>query len=73
MSEDNQSPSKALQGEGNYDAARKYDAEQAAFAKSGKVEAGAKAAERALDGPEGQGLEAARVATGEGKTGKPAD
>ena len=62
----------ALQGEGNYDAARQYDAEQEAFAKSGKVEQAAKDAETALDGPEGAELEKARVSTGEGKT-KPSD
>ena len=61
-----------IQGEGNYDAARKYDAEQEAFAKSGKVEQGAKEAADALDGAEGADLEAARVSTGEGKT-KPTD
>ncbi len=57
-----------LQGEGNYDAARKYDAEQAEFAKSGKVEQGAREAEEALDGPEGEELERARVSTGKGET-----
>ncbi len=61
----------AMQGEGNYDAARKYDAEQEAFAKSGKVDEAAKEAEAALDGVEGAELEKARVSTGEGKT-KPA-
>lgn len=61
-----------LQGEGNYDAARKYDAEQAEFAKSGKVDEAARKAEEALQGPEGAELERARVSTGEGKT-KPAD
>lgn len=61
-----------LQGEGNYDAARKYDAEQAEFAKSGKVNEAARKAEEALDGPEGADLERARVSTGQGQT-KPAD
>ena len=60
------------QGEGDYESARKYDAEQEAFAKSGKVEQGAKDAAEALDGPEGAELEKARIETGEGKT-KPAD
>ena len=49
-----------LQGEGNYDAARRYRHEQEAFAKSGKVEQKAKEAEAALEGPEAADLEAAR-------------
>lgn len=56
---------KDIQGEGNYDAARKFDAEQRAFVSSGQVEQKAKAAEEALDGPEGAELERARKATGE--------
>ena len=56
------------QGEGDYESARKYDAEQEAFAKSGKVEGAAKEAAEALDGPEGAELEKARVETGESKT-----
>jgi hypothetical protein len=54
-----------IQGEGNYDAARKFDAEERAFVKSGQVEKKAKEAEDALDGPEGEALERARKATGE--------
>lgn len=61
-----------IQGEGDYESARKYDAEQEAFAKSGKVEGAAKEAADALDGPEGADLEKARIETGEGKT-KPTD
>ena len=53
-----------IQGEGNYDAARRYDKEQAEFAKSGKVEQKAREAEEALDGPEGEDLEKARRDTG---------
>jgi hypothetical protein len=53
-----------IQGEGNYDAARRYDKEQAEFAKSGKVEQKAREAEEALDGPEGEELEQARRDTG---------
>jgi hypothetical protein len=56
---------KGIQGEGNYDAARKFDAEERAFVKSGKVEQKAKEAEQALDGPEGEELERARKETGE--------
>ncbi len=54
-----------IQGEGNYDAARKFDAEERAFVKSGQVEQKAKEAEDALDGPEGEELERARKETGE--------
>jgi hypothetical protein len=57
-----------IQGEGDYDAARKFDAEERAFVKSGKVEQAAREAEQALDGPEGEELEKARRETGEGKT-----
>ena len=58
-----------IQGEGNYDAARKFDKEERAFVESGKVEQKAKEAEDALDGPEGAELERARKETGErGKT-----
>ncbi|MBV8593479.1 MAG: hypothetical protein JOZ27_04160 [Caulobacteraceae bacterium] len=66
MSDDKSNPM-PMQGEGAYDAARKYDAEQAAFAKSGKAEAGGKAAKDALDGPEGAELERARIEAGQGK------
>jgi hypothetical protein len=59
-------------GEGDYEAAREFDAQQAEFAKSGKVGAKAKEAEAALDGPEGAALEAARKAAAEGKSVKPA-
>jgi len=56
---------KDIQGEGNYDAARKFDEEERAFVKSGQVEQKAKEAEDALDGPEGEELERARKETGE--------
>ncbi len=54
-----------VQGEGNYDAARKFDAEEQAFVKKGGIEQKAKEAEAALDGPEGAELEKARKETGE--------
>jgi hypothetical protein len=61
-----------IQGEGNYDAARKFDEQERAFVKSGQVEKKAKEAEEALDGPEGVELERARKETGErGATPKP--
>lgn len=53
-----------IQGEGNYDAARRYRKEQEAFAKTGPVEQKAKEAKDALDGPEGEELERARRETG---------
>ena len=56
-----------IQGEGNYDAGRRYQKEQHEFAKSGKVEQKAHEAEDALDGPEGAELERARKETGEKK------
>jgi hypothetical protein len=56
-----------VQGEGDYVSARRYQKAQHAFAKSGKVEAGAKAAEAALDGPEGEELERAREQSARGE------
>ena len=52
-----------IQGEGNYDAARKFDAEERAFVEKGGYEKKAKDAEDALDGPEGPDLEKARQET----------
>ena len=49
-----------IQGEGDYDAARKIDKEERAFVKKGGIEQKARAAEAALDGPEGADLEKAR-------------
>ena len=57
-----------LQGEGDYAAARKFDQEEAAFAKSGKVAPKAAEAKAALDGPEGPELEAARSAAAKGES-----
>ena len=53
-----------IQGEGNYDAARRFQKEETEFAKSGQVEEKAIEAEEALDGPEGEDLERARKETG---------
>lgn len=55
-----------IQGEGDYDAARRYRAEQEKFARSGKVEKKAHEAEEALDGPEGAELEKARKDSAKG-------
>ena len=49
-----------MQGEGNYGAAKKFDAEERAFVKKGGVEEKAREAEQALDGAEGEDIEAAR-------------
>ncbi len=63
---------KDIQGEGNYAAAREFDAEERAFVKTGPVEKKAREAEQALDGPDGEDLERARKETGErGATPKP--
>ena len=64
MSDTNQSKDQ-IQGEGNYDAARKFDEEERAFVQKGPVEQKAREAEEALDGPEGEDLEQARKETGE--------
>lgn len=60
--EKKQSPD--IQGEGNYDAARKFDAEERAFVEKGGYEGKAREAEEALDGPEGAELEEARKESG---------
>lgn len=57
-----------IQGEGNYDAAKKFDDAQAAFAKSGKVDAKAREAADAVDGSEADELEAASKAAAQGKS-----
>jgi hypothetical protein len=54
-----------VQGEGNYDASRKFDADERAFVNKGDVAGKAREAEQALDGPEGAELEKARKETGE--------
>lgn len=57
-----------VQGEGDYESARRYQKEQHEFAKdAGRVEEAGKAAEEALEGPEGEELERARRETGEGR------
>jgi len=65
MTDKNQNPGSQIQGEGNYDAARKFDAEERAFVKKGGIEPKAKEAEEALDGPQGADLEQARKESGE--------
>ena len=55
-----------IQGEGDYEAARQFDADQRKFVESGKVDEKAREAEQALDGPEGDELERARRETAQG-------
>ncbi|HEX2942701.1 MAG TPA: hypothetical protein VHO91_16745 [Rhodopila sp.] len=50
------------EGEGNHTAARQYNDAQQKFAHSGKVEKGARDAERAVEGPEGASLRQAEEA-----------
>lgn len=54
-----------IQGEGDYEAARKFDREERAFVDKGGYEKKAEEAEEALDGPEGEELERARRETAE--------
>jgi hypothetical protein len=56
-----------VQGEGDYEAARRFDSDEAKFVRSGKVREKAREAEKALDGPEGEALERARVASAKGR------
>ena len=53
-----------IQGEGNYDAGRRFQKEEREFVKTGPVEQKAREAEEALDGPEAEELERARIETG---------
>jgi hypothetical protein len=56
-----------IQGEGDYVSARKYQKEQQAFATDpAKVDKKAHEAEAALEGPEGEELERARLETAKG-------
>lgn len=54
-----------IQGEGNYDAGRRFQREERSFVEKGPVEQKAREAEQALDSPEGEELERARRETGE--------
>jgi hypothetical protein len=49
------------EGEGNRTAARRFNEAQQGFARSGKVEEKAKAAERAVEGKEGDALREAEL------------
>jgi hypothetical protein len=57
-----------VQGEGDYIAGRRFqDAERSFATKDSLVQRKAREAAEALDGPEAEDLEAARLTTGEGK------
>ncbi len=60
-----------VQGEGDYEAARRFQKEEQAFVRNGAVEQKAREAADALDGPEGPELEAARKASAAGRSVKP--
>ncbi|HEY5105755.1 MAG TPA: hypothetical protein VII73_03160 [Caulobacteraceae bacterium] len=68
MGEDKAADPMPMQGEGDHASARKFDKEQSQFAASGKVDAAGKAAKKALEGPEGADLEAARAAAAKGES-----
>ena len=55
-----------IQGEGNYEAGRRFQDAEHKFVETAPVEQKAREAADALDGPEGEALEAARKATADG-------
>jgi len=61
-----------IEGEGSYEATHRYDAGLAASIREGKTEELAKAAEKALDGPEGKALRDAEEKAKHGPTQKTA-
>lgn len=61
MTEDKSRTSQPVEGEGNYTAAREYDAGVEKTVRSGKVEKKAKEAEKALEGSEGAALKRAEA------------
>ena len=65
MTQNREGQPEGIQGEGNYEAGRRFQKEERAFVETGPVEQKAKEAEQALDGPEGDELERARRETGE--------
>lgn len=64
MTQNREGQPEGVQGEGNYVAGARFQKEETKFAKTAPVEALAIEAEEALDGPEGEALERARVETG---------
>ena len=57
-----------IQGEGNYEAGRRFQDAEHKFVETAPVEKKAREAADALDGPEGEELEAARKASAKGHT-----
>ncbi len=55
-----------IQGEGDYESARRYQEAQHEFARNGPVKEKAREAEEALDGAEGEELEKARRDSADG-------
>jgi hypothetical protein len=62
-----------VQGEGDYEAARRFQEAERSWVETNPVERKAKEAAAALDGPEGAALEQARRETGQGKVHHAAD
>jgi len=62
-------PEPSLEGEGSYSATRKYNKHLGDAIESGDLEAGADAARRALEGPEGKELERAEQEAKQGPKG----
>jgi hypothetical protein len=54
-----------IQGEGDHDAGRRFQKEEQAFVRGGKVDKAAHEAEEALDRPEGEELKRARRESGD--------
>jgi hypothetical protein len=71
MSDKKPEPQSKVQGEGDYDSARRFQKAEQDFVRSGPVEQKAREAADALDGPEAAELEAARKASAEGRSVKP--
>ena len=63
MTQNREGQPEGVQGEGNYEAGRRFQAEETRFVKTAPVEKLATEAEEALDGPEGEELERARTET----------
>jgi hypothetical protein len=61
MTSKDRTPRQQNEGEGNRTAARRFNEAEQRFARSGKVEEKAKAAERALEGKEGEALKEAEL------------
>jgi hypothetical protein len=64
MTQNREGQPEGIQGEGNYVAGRRFQKEETEFVKTGPVEEKAIEAEEALEGPEGEELERARIETG---------